>query len=1148
MQRFSKVSTSVLACGLLLLGAFSEVSGQTFTGGVRGTVRDANGVIPGVEVTLTNDETTVARSTFTNEVGEYNFSAVSPGSYTLRAILQGFQTSVRSGLRIGTQQFLAIDVVMEVGTVQEEIQVTAAAPLIETSNASQAASLDREVLENLPSPGRAAFLIGITIPTVIATGDPQFNRQQDQTNASLVSLGGGARRANNYIVDGMPVTDLRNRAVINPSIEAIDEVKVQVHTYDAEMGRTGGGVFNTTFRSGSNEFHGSGFYQTRPTSMLTQNWFLQPPANDTTVPLADQFYRLWGAGGGGPIIRNRTFFWVANEGYKSATSRNGNLIFPTNLERQGNFSASGVTIRDPFTGVPFPGNVIPANRIDPVAAALVNFFPTPDSQVSGTASGNQANYVRQSFQVDLADMQTAKVEHKFSDNVSLSGVYFYNRTDEPFAEYWDTNKFADPGALPLKRRIHGTVENLTIIPSDTTVLAFRYGFSNFDDSCLPKTEFDVTTLPFAGSFLNNIQSSNFPSLSIDDIGEISGSTAGPGGKNLIEWRSWGVNGTLSKLVGSHTFKFGADMRHLELNTQPFGQPSGDFTFDGGYSGAPLADFMLGFPRSGFADISTGFEFFTNYFGAYVQDDWRVSSKLTFNYGLRFEYEQGLQEKSNAITVGFDQTAVSPLAALTGLPLVGGPIYAGVGGANDYQGDSPGAKISPRVGLVYSLNQNTVIRGGYGVFWAPWNYQFPGTTNYGQLGFNRRTTMVQPATNPTTTLQNPFPLGLFPALGSSQGLVTGTGGNIEIIDQNKQAPYVQQYSMDVQRELPGNLALTVGYMGATGRDLGMGGTNDGIVNINQIRDVNAALALGSAALNASVPNPFRGIPEAGGFAGASTIERGQLLRPFPQFRNVNLRQVTDGESQYHAFVAKLDKRLGNSGWGGTFSYTRSVLKDNQFAESNLYVDRDGLPQNNYDTAAEYAHGLLHMPNKIILAPIFQLPFGQGRKYANENKAADLIIGGWSVSAVVQLESGFPTSPNYSTGFTNRNAQLFGNTTLRPNLTGTDPVRSGSIEDTVLAGSWVNPAAYSQPAAGTLGTAPRTDADALSPFRKNIDVVLTKSFRTGGSTKADIRFELLNLTNTPKFRSYNTTLDQGSFGLITRQAGFMRITQISFRFTF
>ncbi len=228
---------------------------------------------------------------------------------------------------------------LEVGTLQETVTVTGAAPLIETSNASTGGTLDREVLETLPAPGRNAFLIGITVPTVMTAGDPQFNRQQDQTNASLVSLGGGGIRANNYLLDGVPITELVGRAVLNPTIEAVEEVKVQVHTYDAEMGRTGGGVFNVTARSGTNEFHGSGFYQTRPVWGVNENFFVAKTGQSKEESgLADTYYRLYGGGIGGPIIRNRTFFWAATEGYRSNTTRNEQQIWPSLKQRVGDFS------------------------------------------------------------------------------------------------------------------------------------------------------------------------------------------------------------------------------------------------------------------------------------------------------------------------------------------------------------------------------------------------------------------------------------------------------------------------------------------------------------------------------------------------------------------------------------------------------------------------------------------------------------------------------------------------------------------------------------------------------------------------------------------------------------------------------------------
>ena len=237
---------------------------QTFTGGVRGVVGDSGGIVPGVTVTLLNESNGATRDAVSNEQGLYNFSAVPPGTYTVKAELAGFKTFESKGVRVATQQFVTMDITLDVGQLQETITVTGASPLIDTSNASTGGVIDSRQLEALPSGGRSAFLFAVTIPTVVASGDAQFNRQQDQTNASAISLGGGARRANNYLIDGVPVTDLRNRASANPTIEALEGVNVQVHQYDAETGRTGGGTFNVATKSGGNDWHGSGFYQTRP--------------------------------------------------------------------------------------------------------------------------------------------------------------------------------------------------------------------------------------------------------------------------------------------------------------------------------------------------------------------------------------------------------------------------------------------------------------------------------------------------------------------------------------------------------------------------------------------------------------------------------------------------------------------------------------------------------------------------------------------------------------------------------------------------------------------------------------------------------------------------------------------------------------------
>jgi hypothetical protein len=289
-----------------VLAGASAVAGyaQTYQGGLRGAVRDAAGaLVPGVDLALLNEETNTTRTTLTNEAGEYAFPNVEPGTYTLTAARSGFKRFEDKGIRIGTQSFITLDVALEVGQVSEQVLVTGEVPLIESSNASVGSTLEKKDLETLPTPARNVFFLSTTTPNVVPSGDPQFVRQQDQTNSSLLSLGGGPRRANNYTLDGVSITDLRNRAVFIPNIEAVEEVKVQVSTYDAEMGRTGGGVFNTTGKSGTNNWHGSGLVQNRPPGALSNFFF----ANRDKLPKPDNYYYLYGGSLGGPIIRKRNF-------------------------------------------------------------------------------------------------------------------------------------------------------------------------------------------------------------------------------------------------------------------------------------------------------------------------------------------------------------------------------------------------------------------------------------------------------------------------------------------------------------------------------------------------------------------------------------------------------------------------------------------------------------------------------------------------------------------------------------------------------------------------------------------------------------------------------------------------------------------------
>ena len=357
---------AALVGGALFFGVVTDAAAQSFYGGVRGAVHDATGVVPGVDLTLTNEDTSVARTTLSNDVGEYVFTDVVPGPYTLRAVLTGYKTFERLGLIVGTQEFLTLDVTLEVGTVQEEITVTGATPIIERANASTGDVLDKKALDTLPNLGRSAFVIAKSIPTVISFADPRFTRQQDQNNTSFMSLGGGQMRSNNFLFDGVPITNMIGAPSAIPTIEALAEVKVQVHTYDAEMGRTGGGVFNATARSGTNVVHGSAFYQTRPVWGQANEFFAE---REGLPKPTDLYFRLYGGSFGGPLIKNRTFFWAATEGYRSKITQTGQLFFPTARERTGDFSqtfdANGnlIVIYDPLTTRQLPDGTLHARSV-----------------------------------------------------------------------------------------------------------------------------------------------------------------------------------------------------------------------------------------------------------------------------------------------------------------------------------------------------------------------------------------------------------------------------------------------------------------------------------------------------------------------------------------------------------------------------------------------------------------------------------------------------------------------------------------------------------------------------------------------------------------------------------------------------------------
>jgi hypothetical protein len=1160
-------SFAVVVC-LILVVPMARLDAQSFQGGLRGTVKDVQGVvIPGVSVTLVNEGNGVPRETTTNEVGEYSFPGVTPGVYTVRATLSGFKTFERRGVPMGTQQFLTLDVALEVGAVEERVTVTAVAPLIETANASTGDQLDNKTLELLPSIARMATANAKSVPTVEYSGNPHMNRMQDQTESSRMSLGGGPSVGNNYLLDGFPITSLQNLAAASPSIESLEDVKVQVHTYDAEMGRTGGGVFNESARSGTNTFHGAGYGLVRPGSLIGENIFLQG-AGLSNPP---QYWHDLGGGGGGPIIQNKTFFFVTTEHYRDGLSQNGNLHVPTAAERAGDFSAltnaggQPIIIYDPaatnpVTGarIQFPGNVIPPYRINAVGAKIVSYLPLPN--ISPNLDNGSTNYAASDTPHNVGDQYSVKIDHHFNDKIAVSGLYLYQYTEEPAVSYFPNAPFAQGGQN--NRPVKIAVINNTYVLNSSTVLTLRAGWNRYNDITPLLHPFDAHTLGFDPSFANAIPLQRFPATTFTGYQGTSFT-----GQGYNDWYSQGVNGTLTKLAGEHSIRIGGDFRTIGVRSFSYGNSAGSFTFSGQFTGPnanssttgnAIADLLLGYPSAGTVTINTPVNDYINYSSVYVQDDYRASSRLTLNYGIRLEHEPGLAEANNDLAVGFDPQVVSPLNVTipAGLDpfnpaarqVRGGLIFAGVNGARTTEGHMPAIKASPRAGVVFKLNTDTVVRGGYGLFWAPWNYSAVTSPGYSQT-----TTITQNSLAPVTSINNPFPSGLQQPSGNALGLLSGVSSAISFYDPNATAPRVQQWSVDVQRELPGNMSATVGYMGAHGSDLYYGTG----INLNQLPV--QYLSLGSK-LTLLVSNPFFGVAGAGTLATQKQVQLNSLLVPFPQYGLNAISEMLNGaHSQYNALVLELRKRL-TGWWGGVFSYTYSRLRDNQLAQfgsGNYFTTAPGAIDNysyirgspTYNPDVGYGLSLNDQPHKFAFQPILQLPFGVGRRFVNRPGPLNAAVGGWTVSAVILVQSGFPLGVTQATN----TSSLNGAGQLPNFVTGQPLLQPGDITQRLQANIadnlYLNPAAFALAPAFTLGNAPRVLPGIRTPTRNSTDVAINKELPAVGRSSVVLRVEVINLFNTPWYATVaSNALGNSNFGRETTQANYSRFAQISVRVQF
>ncbi len=1143
---------SLAGFSLLLISAVASHA-QSIYGGLRGAVTDPQGaVIAGAKVTLLDESTNLSRSTISNASGEYTFASVTPATYTLVTESPGFKKFDRKGIVVATQQFVTLDVTLNVGDAVESVMVTEDVPLVETSNASQSQVIGHKQLTDLPNLGRNPFMMSRLAATVQQVGNPAYNRMQDQSGSSQISINGGPVRGNNYLLDGIPITDFSNRAVIIPSLESVEEMKVQISTYDAEMGRTGGGMFNTYLKSGGNSYHGSLLGYMRQTDWLANTFF----NNRNGVKITDQPFRNYGGSFGGAVWipkvyngKNRTFFWLGFEGYRDTQAASREQYTPTSLERIGDFSQSKnnagglLTIYDPRTTRadgsrdPFMGNIIPVSRIDVAGKNIATTYmnPTKTARYYGDLNLAGAGPL-----ASKADQRFIKLDHQMFNWWRASVSYLHYNSAEPGENPYPT--ISSPDQWLLGRVVDTTQVNNTLTPSSTWVIAARYGFNRFPNLGTQKSQgFNLSSLGFAPSFVSAVPSPTFPNVTMQTAYSL-------GANNNFNYvhHSKNLGLSASKYMGKHNLKFGYDFRRLHDDGIDWQNSAGAFSFTNQFtransgsassaSGADLADMLLGAPMSAQGYNPTLLKEFIDYHGLYIQDDYRITRRLTLNFGLRLEHETGLKEASNLLITGFDVSKQNPIAATSGYASPGVLLWAGINGQKTTTGNPTSAKWAPRLGAAYQLNDKTVLRGGYGIYYSPMLTLGSPYSSEGVTATTQPSATTDGGKTPAIVFSNPFPTGYDKPVGNSLGALTGIGKSITIYDPNAHSPRIQQFSFDVQRQLGASFVLNVGYSGSRSSRLTLTAAS---FNVNQLDP--KYFNLGSQ-LTSSVANPYFG---KGGVAGltTSTVTYNQLLRPHPQFTALNFSATDRNKAQYDALVLRMQKSMSHGlSLVSTYTYSRNFDMSGGGAGNNLNSGNSG-PQDVYSLAGEWGLSYLDSPHRWTNAVTYDLPFGKGKAYlSGVNRIADLAVGGWSIQTVSTFSTGYPLQI-YMNNNTN---SAIGASRQRPNATGVAPTVDAPFSTRI--DGWINPGAFSNAAQFTFGNVTRT-ISMRGPGQVNWDVSVFKTFAVFESFRAQFRAEALNAMNTPLFRAPNTAFGNASFGRITSQGNFPRMIQLGLRLYF
>jgi hypothetical protein len=1128
----------------------------------------------------------------TDSSGQYDFPRlVRFGEYRIEVEAKDFRKLVRDGIMLVIDQRAKIDLQLELGSVAQTVTVASDASPLETSNGTPGAYITQKLLEGVTLPNRIALQLVQIAPGVVPQATYGPVSTYDSTarpsiyNISNFSVNGSRGVTNEVIVDGLSVNVPEggnsgagtDGPAIYPTAEATQEVKLLNNTFSAEYGKSGGGVAVMTLKSGTNSFHGGAFEFFRNDKLNANPYF----TNAAGIGKAKLRENIAGGSFSGPVWKDHTFFFFDYQGFRQVLQgQPTRSSLPTVDMLAGDFtqlrntSGAQIVIYDPLTAgpgerrTPFAGNQIPAARMDPTAVKVISFLPT-ERRSAGDLYTALGNNTYSAPAADNEDQWDLKFDHNITDKQHIVARYSrWNIASNsvgtlPGSSESNPNP-ADSGLIPLHRKSFQGMMAYTWTVTPRSILDLRAGYQRYDSSstnlfaCQPlfdscKNPFDPTKAGFPAYISNYSDLQGFPTLTFSGGYQ----TLGIGNNQWYTPNSLVNQATWSQILGRHVIKAGVEWRRQHYVRINGSDRTGSFAFsdamtrqisnvsDTSRSGNAIASFLLGYASSGSISKPVLTDNISEYYAAFIQDDFKVTPRLTVNLGLRYDRFTPLRERHGALSF-FNTTVVNPLSASINKTVAPAAMNTQIVGGEEFPKQGRLASVdntmsiqccnfAPRISAAYQLNSKTVIRGGFAMLY---HSQIGEASVPPTDSFSASNVMVASldGAKPFNVLSNPFPGGLVNPTRGSLGYLTNVGTDAYAIlgSNSDKIPYLFQWNLNVQRELPGNFLVEVGFTTTRGHQL-----NRPPININELAP--QYVALGNQ-LNQLVPNPFYGAPgiPSSSVLAQPNVQLGQLLRPFPQFVTVTAYDRNGANSKYNGATAKVEKRF-SKGLTLLASFTGSKLMDDFSGIPTWLGAGPARDRTYYDAKREWAINEEDVSKRLVVSYTYELPFGKGKPFLTQGIARTL-AGGWQVASIHTFSGGIPIQVLGGTPY-----HAFGAGTQRPNSTGTSAALSGRAEDRLT--KWFDTSQFTNPAPFTLGNVGRTLPDVRTDGLTQWDFSVRRQFRLfREKVTLDFQSFFKNFLNHPDFAHPQRDFTSADFGKVTGTAVSPRLVQLEMALRF